>query len=259
MSGYAFLDSFEHIDRILSARAHQVEAKHYIPMYWLAMYEPGDIRTEPLSGVRYAKDPDKHFVVPAPYLIVEATTAMARLKKRTPALATLGGEPHRKMLTEFGAFARRLKPSIMVRLDDMVKGQDVGPYVEKLRGTLELVKKLDDATVHPDSYMIEPTISVWADPDWKQKDNAEHLLSGWGWRVSPEERAKNSQARKWNKLVGDREPGELQPYSAAQTFAADELLTHPKLGAGAVIRVVDGTKIEVLFREGLRTLVHGRR
>jgi hypothetical protein len=55
MGNYAYLDSFEHIDRILSARAHQVEAKHYIPIYWLAMYEPTDIRTEPLTGVRYAK------------------------------------------------------------------------------------------------------------------------------------------------------------------------------------------------------------
>ena len=54
MGTYAFLDSFEHIDRILSARAHQVEAKHYIPIYWLAMFEPGDVRTEPLTGVRYA-------------------------------------------------------------------------------------------------------------------------------------------------------------------------------------------------------------
>jgi len=259
MGTYAFLDSFEHIDRILSARAHQVEAKHYIPIYWLAMFEPGDIRTEPLTGVRYAKDPDKHFVVQPPYLISDATTAMARLKRRTPALATLGGEAHRKMLTEFGAFARRLKPSIMVRLDDLVAGQPMAKYVEELRATLELCKKLDDTTVHPDSYMIDPLTKVWASTEWKAAEDAEHLLSGWGWRVSPEERAKNSFARKWNKLVGDKDEATMNAYAASTTFAADELLTHPKLGAGVVMRVVDGTKIEVLFREGLRTLVHGRR
>ncbi len=257
MGTYAFLDSFEHIDRILSARAHQVEAKHYVPIYWLAMFEPGDIRTEPLTGVRYAKDTEKHFVVAPPYLVADATTAMARLKRRTPALATLGGEAHRKMLTEFGAFARRLKPSIMVRLDDLVAGQPAS-YVEAVRGALELCKKLDDATVHPDSYMIEPLTTVWANTEWKASDNAEHLLSGWGWRVSPEERAKNSHTRKWNKLVGDHDPSELLAYSVTHTFVNDELLTHPKLGAGIVMRVVDGNKIEVLFREGLRTLVHGR-
>lgn len=259
MGTYAFLDSFEHIDRILSARAHQVEAKHYIPIYWLAMFEPGDVRTEPLTGVRYAKDTDKHFVVPPPYLISDATTAMARLKRRTPALATLGGEAHRKMLTEFGAFVRRLKPSIMVRLDDLVAGQPMAKYVEELRATLELCKKLDDTTVHPDSYMIEPLTKVWASTEWKASEEAEHLLSGWGWRVSPEERAKNSFARKWNKLVGDKDETSMNAYAVSTTFAADDLLTHPKLGAGVVMRVVDGTKIEVLFREGLRTLVHGRR
>jgi hypothetical protein len=258
MGSYAYLDSFEHIDRILSARAHQVESKQFIPIYWLAMFEPGDVRTEPLTGVRYAKTPDTHFVVAPPYLVADATTAMARLKRRTPALATLGGEAHRKMLTEFGAFARRLKPSIMVRLDDLASGQPMQGYVDQLRGTLELCKKLDDATVHPDSYLIEPLASLWAGPDWKSNDLQENLLSGWGWRVSPEERAKNSSARKWNKLVGDS-PENMIEYTVNRAFADGEVLTHPKLGAGVVTRVVDANKIEVLFREGLRTLVHGRR
>ncbi|HET9989329.1 MAG TPA: hypothetical protein VFQ65_12450 [Kofleriaceae bacterium] len=258
MGSYAFLDSFEHIDRILSARAHQVEAKIYIPIYWLAMFDSADIRTEPLTGVRYAKSPDKHFVVAPPYLVVEATIAMGRLKRRTPALATLGGEAHRKMLTEFGAFARRLKPSSMVRLDDLLMGTPMPAYVEQLRGTLELCKKLDDATVHPDSYLIEPLSKVWAGPDWKASEHQENLLSGWGWRVSPEERAKNSSARKWNKLVGEN-PTNMIEYTVNRAFTADEVLAHPKLGAGVVTRVVDANKIEVLFREGLRTLVHGRR
>ncbi|MEO6776574.1 MAG: hypothetical protein ABI467_26765 [Kofleriaceae bacterium] len=257
MGAYAYLDSFEHIDRILSARAHQVEAKHNIPIYWLAMFEPGDIRVEPLTGVRYAKTTDTHFVVAPPYLVVEATTAMARLKRRTPALATLGGETHRKMLTEFGAFARRLKPSIMVRLDDLLDDKPMKGYVDRLRGTLELCTKLDDATVHPDTYVIEPLSTVWAGPDWKTSELPESVLSGWGWRVSPEERAKNSSARKWNKLVGESPDGAID-YTVNRAFTADELLVHPKLGTGVVTRVVDANKIEVLFREGLRTLVHGR-
>jgi hypothetical protein len=147
----------------------------------------------------------------------------------------------------------------MVRLDDLVAGRPMATFVDELRGSLELCKKLDDATVHPDSYMIDPLTKVWANPEWKASENAEHLLSGWGWRVSPEERAKNSFARKWNKLVGDKDQTAIPAYAVNTTFVADDLLTHPKLGAGVVMRVVDGTKIEVLFREGLRTLVHGRR
>jgi len=49
MGHYAILDSFEPIDRILAARGVEVEAKTYIPMFWLAMFEPGDVRTEPLT------------------------------------------------------------------------------------------------------------------------------------------------------------------------------------------------------------------
>lgn len=251
MGHYAFLDSFEPIDRLLAAKGVEVEAKHHIPIFWLAMFEPADVRAEPLTGVRYANR-EELFVVAAPYLVTDATTAMARIKRRTPALATLCGETHRKLLTEFTAFARRLKPSVMIRTADL----DVSP--DALRAALAEVAKLDDPAAQPASYMTDALTRVWTGADWQASEHATGLLSGWGWQVSSEERAKRAGERKWQKLVGDRDPGAIPAYAASRTFQVDELLAHPTLGAGVVLRLVEGSKIEVLFRDGPRTLVHGR-
>ena len=49
-----------------------------------------------------------------------------------------------------------------------------------------------------------------------------------------------------------------RPYSIAETFTADELILHPKLGLGAVVRVLPDRKVEVRFPQGVVTLVHGR-
>jgi hypothetical protein len=45
-------------------------------------------------------------------------------------------------------------------------------------------------------------------------------------------------------------------YSVAERFATGELLEHPTFGLGVVSTATD--KIEVVFRDGTRTLVHGR-
>ena len=49
------------------------------------------------------------------------------------------------------------------------------------------------------------------------------------------------------------------PVLARGLGAPDDLLSHPTLGAGLVVRIVDGSKVEVLFRDGTRTLIHGRK
>ena len=42
-----------------------------------------------------------------------------------------------------------------------------------------------------------------------------------------------------------------------KTTLVDQLLRHAKFGDGFVSRVIDAGKIEVVFRDGARTLAHG--
>src|SRR5690349_9242709 len=81
MGHYAYLDSFEPIDRVLSAKTPSLNGgKVHLPLFWLAMFEEGDLREEALSGVRYAARPDQHFNIEPPYLITDSASAVGRLK-----------------------------------------------------------------------------------------------------------------------------------------------------------------------------------
>jgi hypothetical protein len=59
------------------------------------------------------------------------------------------------------------------------------------------------------------------------------------------------------KVIGcDREA--VRPYTARESFAVDEVLSHPKFGLGVVTELQPDGKIDVAFKEGIRRLVHAR-
>ena len=47
-------------------------------------------------------------------------------------------------------------------------------------------------------------------------------------------------------------------YSPKDTFKPGDLVQHPSFGLGVATALKDATKIEVLFEEGAKVLVHGR-
>jgi hypothetical protein len=52
---------------------------------------------------------------------------------------------------------------------------------------------------------------------------------------------------------------DFKPYELAGSFQEGELVKHKKFGDGVVTRVIDGHKVEVLFRDEARTLAQGLR
>lgn len=61
----------------------------------------------------------------------------------------------------------------------------------------------------------------------------------------------------WITLKENRGEGSAKSYSVKATFASDESLMHPKFGLGFVIKA-HPSKIEVLFAEGVKELIHAR-
>ena len=61
----------------------------------------------------------------------------------------------------------------------------------------------------------------------------------------------------WEQAVSGRGVREFKDYSVAGTFEKGDLLRHKKFGDGVVTRVIDAQKVEVLFRDDVRTLAHG--
>jgi len=48
------------------------------------------------------------------------------------------------------------------------------------------------------------------------------------------------------------------PYDRTHTYRAGQSMTHPTFGQGEVTAVVENQKIDVLFPDRLRRLIHGR-
>ena len=53
--------------------------------------------------------------------------------------------------------------------------------------------------------------------------------------------------------------GEARRYAATTLFAAGDVLDHATFGRGFVSGVKDPGKVEVTFRTGVKTLIHGKR
>ncbi len=67
-----------------------------------------------------------------------------------------------------------------------------------------------------------------------------------------------SPAREWQTNVADRDSADFVPYSIHTTFEPGQLVSHPKFGSGYVKETLASQKLCILFKDGPRTLVHGR-
>jgi hypothetical protein len=69
--------------------------------------------------------------------------------------------------------------------------------------------------------------------------------------------ALSAREKTWREHVSGQPSSAFAVYSPRTSYSADQLVRHPKFGDGFVERVIDAGKIEVVFRDGPRTLAHG--
>jgi hypothetical protein len=62
----------------------------------------------------------------------------------------------------------------------------------------------------------------------------------------------------FDALLAAKRVAGARPYSAKGAYALDEVVDHPLFGRGFVSAVRDGGKIDVMFRSGVKVLVHCR-
>jgi hypothetical protein len=53
-------------------------------------------------------------------------------------------------------------------------------------------------------------------------------------------------------------PGATEPYDTRRTYRTGQMMIHPMWGPGEVIAVIEPRKIDVLFSDRLRRLIHSR-
>lgn len=63
--------------------------------------------------------------------------------------------------------------------------------------------------------------------------------------------------RTWEKSVSGKGVHDFRPYRVSEIFDEGDLVRHSKFGDGIVTRLLEGKKVEVLFKDDARTLAHG--
>jgi hypothetical protein len=64
--------------------------------------------------------------------------------------------------------------------------------------------------------------------------------------------------RDYASLLRGRDPASARAYALTERFADGDLIRHPTFGLGVVVGLKDSNKIEVLFSDGGKTLIHRR-
>lgn len=65
-------------------------------------------------------------------------------------------------------------------------------------------------------------------------------------------------AEVWGRMMARFGERKAEPYTLARQLKADDVIEHKTFGTGFVIEISAPTKAEILFRDGLRKLVHSR-
>src|SRR5580692_12247669 len=77
--------------------------------------------------------------------------------------------------------------------------------------------------------------------------------------ASARAQAASRQEQRWEQAILGRGVLDFKTYEVGGSFQEGELVRHKKFGDGVVTRVIDGNKVEVLFRDEAKTLAQGLR
>jgi hypothetical protein len=76
-------------------------------------------------------------------------------------------------------------------------------------------------------------------------------------RAARAEKAEREQTNAWEHAIAGKPSSAFTSYRISLTFGPGDLIRHSKFGDGVVARVIDQTKVEILFKDGPRTMAQG--
>lgn len=78
-------------------------------------------------------------------------------------------------------------------------------------------------------------------------------------RVTQKAKAEAERLHEWETRIAGQRVDAFTRYSMEQRFSVDQLILHKKFGEGYVTEVLEDGKVNIMFRDGPRTLAHGAR
>jgi hypothetical protein len=76
-------------------------------------------------------------------------------------------------------------------------------------------------------------------------------------RAARAEKAERDQVSAWEHAIAGKPSSAFTAYRISLQFGQGDLVKHPKFGDGVVAKVIDQSKVEILFKDGLRTMAQG--
>jgi RNase P subunit RPR2 len=92
-------------------------------------------------------------------------------------------------------------------------------------------------------------------PESKTARKAGKLLKAKKAKLTPEAR----ETKKWNKLLLAADREKAVAYSMSQGYAENDVIQHTKFGIGVVVKILDPSKISVVFEGGLKNMVQNHK
>ncbi len=89
--------------------------------------------------------------------------------------------------------------------------------------------------------------------------HAIHAFRGATGQAAPRPARDRPRAQGFDEVLAARNVAGARRYSLRESYREGQVLDHPQFGRGFVSALRDGGKLEVTFRGGVKTLVHGRR
>ena len=94
----------------------------------------------------------------------------------------------------------------------------------------------------------------------KRDEERKAAVSSGGSKAAREERAaraEREQTSAWEHAIAGKPSSAFVAYRISLTFGPGDLVKHPKFGDGVVAKVIDASKVEILFKDGPRTMAQG--
>jgi len=76
-------------------------------------------------------------------------------------------------------------------------------------------------------------------------------------RSARAEKAEREQVSAWEHAIAGKPSSAFTAYRISLHFGPGDLVKHPKFGDGVVAKVIDQSKVEILFKDGPRTMAQG--
>ncbi len=76
-------------------------------------------------------------------------------------------------------------------------------------------------------------------------------------RSARAEKAEREQVNAWEHAIAGKPSSAFTAYRISLHFGPGDLVKHPKFGDGVVAKIIDQSKVEILFKDGPRTMAQG--